>query len=55
MAPKDKPPMLDYITKMMLLELVKSTVEKNPGAALWIHTSMSDFYFRWRELDELKK
>jgi len=55
MVLKNRPPMLDYITKLMLLESVKSLAEDNPSALIWINTTMTDFYYRWRELDEQKK
>jgi hypothetical protein len=47
--------MLDYITKMMLLEVVKATVERDVHAAMWIEETMTTLHYRWRELDELKK
>lgn len=50
-----QPPMLDYVTKMMLLEIVKATVERDVHAALWIEDIMTTLHYRWRELDELKK
>lgn len=55
MVPNKQPPMLDYVTKLMLLEIVKATVERDVSAAIWIEQTMSNLYYRWRELDELKK
>jgi len=55
MGPNPHPPMLDYVTKLMLLEVVKATVERNVHAAVWIEKTMTTLYYRWRELDELRK
>lgn len=55
MGPNPQPPMLDYVTKLMLLEVVKAAVERDVHAAAWIEETMTNFYYRWRELDELKK
>jgi hypothetical protein len=55
MGPSKQPPMLDYVTKLMLLEVVKATVERDVDAAIWIEATMTNLYYRWRELDELKK
>jgi len=55
MVPDKQPPMLDYVTKLMLLEVVKATVDQDIHAARWIEQTMTSFYYRWRELDELKK
>ncbi len=46
-----QPPMLDYITKLMLLELIKSTMERDLFAVIWIESTMSELHQRWRELD----
>lgn len=50
-----QPPMLDYVTKLMLLEVVRATVTRDVHAALWIEESMTKLFYRWRELDELKR
>ena len=55
MALNQQPPMLDYVTKLMLLEVVKATVEQDFHAAMWIEKTMTEIYYRWRELDDLKK
>jgi len=55
MDPNPHPPMLNYVTKLMLLEVVKATVERDVYAAVWIEKTMTTLYYRWRELDELRK
>lgn len=55
MALDQQPPMLDYVTKLMLLEVVKATVERDIHAAMWIEDEMTKLFYRWRELDELRK
>jgi hypothetical protein len=55
MIPKDQPPMLDYVTKMMLLEVVRAIVEQDVPAAMWIEEYLTQVHHRWRELDGLNK
>ena len=50
-----QPPMLDYVTQLMLLEVVKATIDQDVHITMWIEDTMTNFYNRWRELDDLKK
>lgn len=47
-----QPPMLDYVTKLMLLEVVKATVERDVEVAMWIEAQMTILFHRWKELDD---
>jgi len=47
-----QPPMLDYVTKLMLLEVVKATVNQDIYAATWIEQNMTKLFHRWKELDD---
>jgi hypothetical protein len=55
MVSNPKAPMLDYVNKLMLLELVRSTMNKDLDSVIWLEKTMRCFYHRWKELDDLKK
>lgn len=43
--------MLDYVTKMALLEAVRAYTEGEFEAVIWLEQNLSNLYTRWRELD----
>lgn len=48
---KKRSPMLDYTTKLMLLELVKITATQDAFAAIWIQKNLTALHQRWEQLD----
>lgn len=48
---KDKPPLLDYVTKLMLLELIQASAMQDVDAVLWIQRVLTELHYRWEELD----
>ncbi len=50
MEPSEKPPMLDYCFKLMLLEAIKCYQENNSLAIHWLETQMYNMIARWEEL-----
>jgi len=50
MEPSDRPPMLDYCFKMMLLEAIKCYQEDDRSAIHWLETQMYTMIARWEEL-----
>lgn len=55
MIPREQPPMLDYVTKLMLLEVVRAVALQDVTAALWIEENLTFVHNRWRELDGINK
>ena len=47
-----QPPLLDYITKLMLLEVIRSITRRDVFATQWINTQLAMIHHRWGELDE---
>lgn len=47
----DRSPFLDYITKLMLLELIHVASIQDVDAALWIQKTLTKIHYRWEELD----
>lgn len=48
---KDRPPLLDYVTKLMLLELIHASAMQDVDAAIWIQKTLTKLHYRWEELD----
>jgi hypothetical protein len=55
MGPYDRPPMADYVFKMMLLEAIKLYKEGNGDAIHWLEGMMFKMVSRWEELEKRGK
>lgn len=48
---RQRSPMLDYVTKLMLLELVRTISSRDLWAVNWIETFLTELHHRWSQLD----
>ena len=55
MGPFDRPPMLDYCFKLMLLDAIKCYNEDNGAAIHWLENQMYKIIARWEELTKQDK
>lgn len=46
-----RPPMLDYVTKLSLLEVVKASAMQDIPALIWLQKYLTELHQRWEELD----
>ena len=50
----EQPPMVDYLTKLMLLEAIKCRNTENLTGLLWIKRQLSTIAERFRKLEQDK-
>ena len=55
MEPYDRPPMADYVFKMMLLEAIKCYKDGRKDAIYWLENTMFKMVTRWEELEKRGK
>lgn len=48
---KNRSPLLDYVTKLLLLELIHASALQDADAVIWIQKTLTELHYRWEELD----
>jgi len=54
-SPNNKKPLMSYVSRLMLLEAVKNSKNRNEEEINWIQKQMFIMNKRWRELEKNDK